>query len=100
MTGDDMIRPLRRLLEVHAAARHGMTAATLGDADPAEIAFIEEELERMGDIHRALAAALDLLEAGDVAAVYPLAAEISRLRGPTAWADSDVLDRFLAAYGP
>ncbi len=100
MASDPMIRQLRRLLEMGAAAGHGMSNATLGGGDPAETAFIEEELDRMGDIHRALAAALDKLEAGaDPAEVRPLVLEVARLREPTPWASSELLDRFIDRYG-
>lgn len=99
MAGDPDIRQLRRLLEMQSAARHGMSAAALGDADPAENAFIEEELDRMGDIHGALAQALDHLDGGgDPAAIGPLVAALDDLRAPTPWANSDLLDRFIAAY--
>ncbi len=97
---DPTIRQLRRLLEMHAAARHGMSSATLGGGDQAELAFIEEELDRMDEIHRALAGALDRLEAGDgPAAIQPLVHEVAILRGPTPWAASDLLDRFIETYG-
>jgi len=97
---DPTIRQLRRLLEMQSAARHGMTAATLGGADPAETAFIEEELDRMAEIHRALDEALSLLEAGrDPAEAAPLAAALAELRQQTPWASSDLLDRFIRTYG-
>lgn len=102
MTGpnDPTIRQLRRLLEMQSAARHGMTAATLGGADPAETAFIEEELDRMAEIHRTLDEALSLLEAGrSPAEAAPLAAALAELRQQTPWASSDLLDRFIRTYG-
>jgi len=97
---DPMVRQLRRLLEMQSAARHGMTAATLGGGDPAETAFIEEELDRMAEIHRTLDQALLILESGgDPAAARPLAAALDRLRGPTPWASSELLGRFIRTYG-
>lgn len=98
-TGDPEIRQLRRLLEMQSAARHGMSAAALGGADPAENAFIEEELDRMGDIHRALGEALDRLEADPDADVAGLVRIVRDLRQDTPWADSDLLDSFIAKRG-
>ena len=95
------LRALRRLLEVQSAASHGMSNAAMMSTDPAEAAFIEEELDRMSDIHRLLAHALDHIEAGRP--TPPKSDSTYRrwdaIRGPTAWSGSDVLDRFIVAYG-
>lgn len=98
MAADADVRQLRRLLEMQAAARHGMSNAALGGVDPAETAFIEEELDRMGEIRLMLTQALDRIETAPTADIAGLVETIARLRQETPWADSDILDQFIRRH--
>lgn len=95
---DKTIASLRRMITMQARMDEDMEDANLIQADPAENAFIAEELDHNREFRALLERALAHVEAGEIVVATPLIEDIRALSQKSAWAESALLHEFMATY--